>query len=64
MPANLLTPLFDKFYRPNVPDIVLLSSLQDYKIFLFYGLSCDSDLASEPVIQQQMISGSHLKFTK
>ncbi len=57
MPANLSTPMFDKFYRPVVPDIVLLSSLRDYQIFFFYGLSCDADLGSEPVIQQQMVSG-------
>ncbi len=55
MPTNLSTPMFDKFYRPNVPDIILLSSLQNYQIFFFYGLSCDSDLGSEPVIQQQMV---------
>ena len=47
--------MFDKFYRPVVPDIVLLSSLHDYQLFFFYGLSCDSDLGSEPVIQQQML---------
>ena len=57
MPANLSTPMFDKFYRPNVPDIVLLSSLRDYQLFFFYGLSCDTDLGSEPVIQQQMVPG-------
>ncbi len=57
MPANLSTPMFDKFYRPVVPDIVLLTSLRDYQLFFFYGLSCDADLGTEPVIQQQMVSG-------
>ena len=57
MPANLSTPMFDKFYRPVVPDIALLSNLRDYQLFIFYGLSCDSDLGSEPVIQQQMAPG-------
>lgn len=57
MPANLSTPMFDKFYRPDVPDIVLLSSLRDYQLFFFYGLSCDADLGSEPVIQQQIVPG-------
>lgn len=57
MPANLSTPMFDKFYRPVVPDIISLASLRDYQIFFFYGLSCDADLGSEPVIQQQMEPG-------
>ncbi len=57
MPANLSTPMFDKFYRPVVPDIISLSSLRDYQVFFFYGLSCDADLGSEPVIQQQMEPG-------
>lgn len=57
MPANLSTPMFDKFYRPVMPDITLLSGLHDYQLFFFYGLSCDDDLGSEPVIQQQMVSG-------
>lgn len=54
-PANLSTPMFDKFYRPIVPDILLLSGLHDYQLFFFYGLSCDTDLGSEPVIQRQMV---------
>ncbi len=57
MPANLSTPMFDEFYRPVVPDIVSLSGLRDYQLFFFYGLSCDADLGSEPVIQQQMAAG-------
>jgi hypothetical protein len=57
MPANLSTPMFNKFYHPRVPDIVSLSNLYAYQIFLFYGLSCDEDLGSEPIIQQQMKSG-------
>ncbi len=57
MPSNLSTPMFDKFYRPNMPDVTLLSGLRDYQLFFFYGLSCDADLGSEPVIQQQMVSG-------
>ena len=57
IPANLSTPMFNKFYRPNVPDMISLSSLRDYQLFFFYGLSCDSELGSEPVIQQQMSSG-------
>lgn len=57
MPANLSTPMFDKFYRPDVPDITSLSELRDYQLFFFYALSCDSNLGSEPVIQRQMVSG-------
>lgn len=53
-PPNLSTPMFDKLYRPNMPDITLLSRLQDYQIFFFYSLSCDKELGSEPIIQQQM----------
>lgn len=53
-PANLSTPMFDKFYRPKLPDISLLSSLQSYQIFFFYALSCDDEMASEPLIQKQM----------
>jgi len=34
-PPNLSTPMFDKFYRPRLPDISLLSNLQDYQIFFF-----------------------------
>lgn len=55
--ANLSTPMFDKFYRPSVPDITQLSSLQDYQVFFYYSLSCDDDLGSEPIIQQQMSAG-------
>ena len=53
-PPNLSTPMFDKFYRPRVPDISLLSNLYDYQIFFFYALSCDNDLSSEPLIQRQL----------
>lgn len=56
-PPNLSTPMFDELYQPHMPDIVLLSSLQDYQIFFFYGLSCDKELGSEPVIQKQMKPG-------
>lgn len=54
-PANLSTPMFDKFYRPKMPDISLLKGLQDYQLFFFYALSCDANLGSEPVIQRQMV---------
>lgn len=53
-PPNLSTPMFDKFYRPNVPDIGAFSKLADYQTFFFYALSCDADLGSEPVIQKQL----------
>jgi hypothetical protein len=53
-PPNLSTPMFDKFYRPQMPDISLLTSLADYQIFFFYALSCDKELGSEFIIQQQM----------
>jgi len=56
-PANLSTPMFDKFYRPAVPGIEQLLHLRDYQIFFFYALSCDDDLATEPVIQEQMSPG-------
>ena len=52
-PANLSTPMFNKFYHPRLPDITLLSHLDDYQIFFFYALSCDSELATEPLIQKQ-----------
>lgn len=54
MPANLSTPMFDMLYRPRVPDISALSHLYDYQLFIFYGLSCDNDLGSEPIIQKQL----------
>ena len=54
---NFSTPMFDKFYRPKMPDVTLLSSIRDYQKFFFYALSCDSELGSEPVIQQQMVPG-------
>lgn len=53
-PPNLSTPMFDSFYRPRLPDIGALSSLHDYQIFFFYALSCDDELASEPLIQKQL----------
>jgi hypothetical protein len=53
-PANLSTPMFDRFYHPKIPDISLLGNLNDYQLFFFYALSCDANLASEPVIQRQM----------
>lgn len=56
-PAYLWTTFFDKDYRPNVPDIVLLSNLHDYQLLILYGLSCDSGLGIEPVIQQQLVPG-------
>ena len=56
-PPNLSTPMFDRFYRPRMPDISLLSGLQDYQLFFFYALSCNEDLGSEVVIQNQMQPG-------
>jgi len=56
-PPNLSSPMFDKFYRPRMPDILALSGLRDYQIFFFYGLSCDSDLGTEPIVQKQMSPG-------
>lgn len=53
-PPDLWTSMFDKFYHPRVPDISLLSQLQDYQIFLLYGISCDRELASETTIQRQL----------
>ena len=54
-PPNLSTPMFDVFYRPNMPDISYFSALDDYQIFLFYSTSCDTDLGSEPLIQRQLL---------
>jgi hypothetical protein len=53
--ANLSTPMFDKFYRPKLPDLSLLRGLRDYQLFFFYALSCDTNLGSEPVIQRQLV---------
>lgn len=53
-PPNLSTPMFDSFYHPRLPDISSLSILHDYQIFFFYALSCDDELASEPLIQKQL----------
>ena len=53
-PANLSTPMFNELYRPRVPDITAFSHLADYQTFFFYSLSCDDDLASEPLIQKQL----------
>ncbi len=57
-PSNLSTPMFDKFYKPKIPDISAFSALADYQTFFFYGLSCDANLASEPVIQKQLSSAN------
>ena len=57
-PTNLSTPMFDKFYKPRIPDINAFSALADYQTFFFYGLSCDDNLASEPVIQEQLSSAN------
>jgi len=56
-PPNFSTPMFDKFYRPRMPGIEQFSKLHPYQTFFFYALSCDKDLSSEPVIQQQMNPG-------
>lgn len=56
-PPNLSTPMFDKFYRPRMPSIEALSGLQPYQTFFFYALSCNDELSSEPIIQQQMNPG-------
>ncbi len=53
-PVNLSTPMFEPLYRPRIPDISAFSGLDAYQIFLFYGFSCDADLGSEPLIQQQL----------
>ncbi len=53
-PPNFSTPMFDKFYRPRLPDISAFSKLADYQTFFFYSLSCDDELASEPIIQKQL----------
>jgi hypothetical protein len=55
-PPNLSTPMFDKFYRPVMPDVSLFTDagLQDYQIFFFYGLSCDDEVGSDPIIQKQL----------
>ena len=56
-PPNIWTPYFRPGYRPYVPDIVEMQKLHPYQLFLVYGLSCDRDLGSEPVIQQQLDAG-------
>lgn len=53
-PSNLSSPMFNELYRPRVPDIIAFSRLQDYQVFFFYGLSCDDDLGTEPLIQKQL----------
>jgi hypothetical protein len=55
-PANLSTPMFNELYRPRLPDISQLSVLHDYQIFFFYALSCDDELGTEPLIQDQLSS--------
>ncbi|HHJ34704.1 MAG TPA: hypothetical protein ENJ87_02965 [Gammaproteobacteria bacterium] len=57
-PPNISTPMFDKFYHPRMPDISAFSKLQPYQTFFFYALSCDEDLSTEPLIQQQMQPGA------
>ncbi len=57
-PANLWSSMFDKFYKPKIPDISAFSALADYQTFFVYGLSCDDNLASEPVIQKQLSSAN------
>lgn len=52
--ANLSTPLFNELYRPRIPDISMLSQLDDYQVFSFYSYSCDEELEKEPLIQQQL----------
>ncbi len=53
-PNNLSTPMFNKYYKPRMPDISEFRGLDDYQIFFFYGTSCDKDLGSEPLIQAQL----------
>lgn len=54
---GLWTPMFHQYYRPRVPDILLLDHMHAYQQFFVYSLSCDSGLESEPVIQSQMRPG-------
>ena len=51
---NMWSPYFTAYYKPEVPDILLMRSLRDYQIFFIYALSCDEDLGTEPVIQKQL----------
>ncbi len=53
-PNDLWTPMFNELYRPRVPERFLLPELADYQLFFLYSLSCDRDLANEPVIQKQL----------
>ena len=54
---GLWTPMFHEHFHPRVPDILLLASMHPYQQFFVYGLSCDNDLETEPVIQAQMRPG-------
>lgn len=53
-PSNLWTPMFREYYRPRVPEIELFTEYRDYQLFFVYGLSCDNNLYTEPVIQAQL----------
>jgi hypothetical protein len=55
-PLNIWSPYFTPFYKPEAPDILEMIDLHDYQIFFIYALSCDDELATEPVIQKQLES--------
>ena len=56
-PPNIWTPLFREYFRPELPDIIEMTDLRDYQLFLIYSLSCNKYLEEEPIIQAQMKPG-------
>lgn len=56
-PLNIWSPYFTPYYKPVVPDILQMENFRAYQLFFVYALSCDDDLASEPVILKQIESG-------
>jgi hypothetical protein len=53
-PRTVWTLFFEPHYKPFVPDINMLASLQNYQLFFLYALSCDKALSEETVIKQQL----------
>lgn len=52
-PPNIWTPYFQPTFKPRAPDILEILDLEKYQIFFIYALTCGTDLASEPLVQQQ-----------
>jgi hypothetical protein len=53
-PTSLSSPMFDEYFQYTLPDVSLLSSLDEYQVFLLYSINCDDDFSQNAIIQKQL----------